>query len=387
MAVDPTATAAEVTKLKMRRQYNPANEEGLYRDDKQMIHPLYAYLYGTDREEGLIVMGNDLDDKDHGPGVATLLDGDPNNNFIKRALVWNPNGLLKGANKITIAGTHAYITCERGLVIVNISDPLKPVAVATIALKGAKAVQVQFRYAFVCDEEGVRVVDITNPAQARLLESAVRLAEARNIYLVRTYAYVAAGKQGLAIIDIEQPEHPRLEQTYNAEGEIKDAHDVKVGMTNVSLFAYIADGLNGLQIVQLTSPEDTPGHYGFSPRPTPHLVAHAHTIGEALAVSEGLDRDRAIDESGNQLAVFGRRGARPFNFDEMMRLFINKATGALWTVPEINDRDLKNNKDIRARYGAPRGAANDKALLNKSELWPYGLPVIGLLALLRKRRR
>jgi hypothetical protein len=157
----------------------------------------------------------------------------------------------------------------------------------------------------------------------------------------------------------------------------------------VSLFAYIADGLNGLQIVQLTSPEDTPGHYGFSPRPTPHLIAHAHTIGEALAVSEGLDRDRAIDESGNQLAVFGRRGARPFNFDEMMRLFMNK--GVLWTVPEINDRDLKNNKDIRAKYGAPRGAPSDskadKAMLNKSSLWPYGLPLIGLLAFLRKRKR
>jgi hypothetical protein len=33
-----------------------------------------------------------------------------------------------------------------------------------------------------------------------------------------------------------------------------------------------------------------------------------------------LDRDRAVDESGNQIAVFGRRGARPFRYDEMMRM-------------------------------------------------------------------
>jgi len=38
-------------------------------------------------------------------------------------------------------------------------------------------------------------------------------------------------------------------------------------------------------------------------------------------LSKGLDRDRAVDESGNQLAVFGRRGARPFRLDEMQKLF------------------------------------------------------------------
>jgi hypothetical protein len=39
-------------------------------------------------------------------------------------------------------------------------------------------------------------------------------------------------------------------------------------------------------------------------------------------VSEGIDRDRAADESGNQLAVFGRRGARPLNGVEAARLFL-----------------------------------------------------------------
>ena len=88
-----------------------------------------------------------------------------------------------------------------------------------------------------------------------------------NLYLVRTYAYVAAGKQGLAIIDIENPEKPRLDQIYNDHGEIKDARDVKVGMTNVSLFAYIADGEHhAIHVVQLTSAEQ-PDNYGFSPRP------------------------------------------------------------------------------------------------------------------------
>jgi hypothetical protein len=48
-----------------------------------------------------------------------------------------------------------------------------------------------------------------------------------------------------------------------------------------------------------------------------------------------LDRDRAVDESGNQVSVFGRRGARPFNFDEMMRMVrTNDGRGDWFTVTD-----------------------------------------------------
>jgi Zn finger protein HypA/HybF involved in hydrogenase expression len=333
LAIDPT------------RNHRPENQEAQNRDDKQPIHPLYAFLYATDRYEGLIVVG------DPKMGVATLLDGNPSNNFLKRALTWNPDGILNGANNITIAGTHAYITCDRGLVILDIDNPLKPRIAGVIGqpqIKSPRAVQVQFRYAFVCDAEGVKVVDVTNPDQPKAINGAtVALAEANNIYLVRTYAYVAAGKQGLAILDIERPEQPRIDQIYNANGAINDARDAKVGMTNVSLFAYVADGVNGLRVIQLTSPEWTPGNYGFSPRPAPKLIATHRTRGPALAVSEGLDRDRAVDESGNQLSVFGRRGARPFNLEETRRMY-SLQNGELFRVPKIKTVD-----DIRAFFGKP----------------------------------
>ena len=53
------------------RKQIPENEE-------QSIAPLYAFLYVADREEGLVVVG------DPKTGVGTLLDGDPQNNFLKR---------------------------------------------------------------------------------------------------------------------------------------------------------------------------------------------------------------------------------------------------------------------------------------------------------------
>ncbi len=117
---------------------------------------------------------------------------------------------------------------------------------------------------------------------------------------------------------------------------------MKLGITYTSEFAYLADGKNGLRVVQLTSPE-TPGNDGFTPRPTPQLIAtyKLPNGGEALCVSEGLDRDRAVDESGNQIAVFGRVGARPLTLEEQRKLYLRN--GKVWQVSDDPD-------DARYKY-------------------------------------
>ena len=106
-------------------------------------------------------------------------------------------------------------------------------------------------------------------------------------------------------------------------------------MTNASLYGYVADGKNGLKVLQLTDPETMPTYAGFSPRPEPRLIATFKTKGEAVGISKGLDRDRAADESGNQIAVFGRRGARPFAYEDVMRMLrTNSGTGDFFTVSD-----------------------------------------------------
>ncbi len=340
MAIDP---------LRTRR---PENQEGT-------VHPFYGYLYVTDRHEGLILVP-----------AGTLLDGSPTNNFLTRALTWNPDGVLDGAGSITFAGTFAYITCKKGLVVVDLSEPLKPKVAATIgapALKEPRSVAIQLRYAFVCDAEGLKVLDIGkegNFDNPKPLEGVgIPLSEANDVYVARTYAYVAAGRQGLAIVDIERPNEPRLDQRFDAGGSLDDARMVRTGMTNNSLYAYVADGRNGLRVVQLLSPETEPAIYGFSPRPNPVLIATYHTSGPALAVSEGLDRDRAVDESGNQLAVFGRRGARPLNADEQL----------YHTLTEVTDNPPSPPEGPRLSQGGPG--------------WGDWLLIFPLLGLGLRRRR
>jgi hypothetical protein len=310
------------------RAQHPENEE-------QKVHLMYGFLYVTDREEGLIVVGNP-DLKSKSPGVGTLLNGNPEDNFIGRAATFNPDGILHGARRITIAGTYAYILCDRGLVVVDLDNPLAPRVTAQIGapeLVEPQGVAVQFRYAFVADRGGLKVLDATDLAHPRLVPGAtVALDDARNVTVSRTYAYVPAGRHGIAIVDVTWPEHPSLAQTFTADGAINDARDVKIGAVAGGVFAYVADGANGLRILQVLSPEDSPDSYGFSPPLRPKLIATYKTPGPALMVSRGIDRDRAVDESGNQLAVFGRRGARPLNREEAERLYLRG--GQLFTVTD-----------------------------------------------------
>jgi hypothetical protein len=310
------------------RTHHPENQE-------QKIHLMYGFLYVTDKYEGLVVVG-DPDLKGSNPGVGTLLDGNPQNNFIQRALAFNPGGILDGARQITIAGTYAYILCDRGLVVVDLDNPLAPRVTAEIGapqLLDPRGVAVQFRYGFVADRQGLKVLDVTDLAHPRIVPGALVPVEgARNVTVSRTYAYVSAGKNGIALVDVTRPEHPRLDQMFNAGGQLNDVNDVKIGAVDASVFAYVADGRNGLRILQVVSPEDSPESYGFSPRLTPKLIATYRTAGPALAVSRGIDRDRAVDESGNQLAVFGRRGARPFNRAEAEKMYLRN--GRLFTVTD-----------------------------------------------------
>jgi hypothetical protein len=287
-------------------QMREANQE-------QAFHPIYHYAFVTDADEGLILVN-----------VDTLSDRDPRNNSLKRALTWNPGGLLKGARHIALGGHYAYIAADAGLVVLDLNDPLKPRHVATLALPDVRASALQFRYLFVTDARGLEVVDVTRLEKPVLVAGAtVPLADARRVYVARTYAYVAAKKDGLVIVDVKQPERPRVYQRVDFGGQLNDAEDVVVGSTNASLFAYVADGRNGLKVIQLTSPASQPNFYGFSPAPKPELIAWAKTPAPALALSKGLDRDRAVDETGHQIAVFGRLGSRPFNRPEMERFFLD----------------------------------------------------------------
>jgi hypothetical protein len=322
------------------------------KDNEETPIPLYyGFIYGTDTVEGLVEIL-----------VGTLVDGRPDNNFLHKDVVFNPDGLLNNATFLVAAGARLYITSPQGLSVVSVQDPLHPKLVSHYSgnfLKNPRAVAVQFQYAFVTDDEGLKVFNIDDPDHPEPIRGAtLPLADAQRLYLARTYAYVANGKEGLAIVDIERPEHPKLFMMYNADGRINDARAVQVGSISASMFALVADGKNGFRVVQMISPENVPEHMGFSPKPNPILIAtYPVKEGEVIAVGRGLDRDRVVDETGSQTVVFGRRGSRPFNLTEMAPFLRHhedvytedqKAprTGAYYRVEDVSVKKDENGKPL-----------------------------------------
>jgi hypothetical protein len=313
------------------------NEGDLMRrvNQEKPFHPLYHYALITDAVEGLILTN-----------IDTLADGEPRNNFLERALTWNEGGVLAGARDITVGGHFAYIVVDAGVAIIDLDKPLQPRHVTTVPMRGARALVQQFRYLFVTDAEGLKVIDITDPAEAAVVPgNTIAIKDAHKVFVARTYAYVAAGAEGIYIVDVTRPTEMQLYQQFT--DQLQDARDIVVATTNASLMAYVADGAGGLKIIQLTSPASQPRFYGFSPEPKPAIISQFPTTRPALALSRGLERDRAVDETGGQVAVFSRVGSGPLSESDMRGLYLNDA-GKPWFVtdkPETDATSKDSTKD------------------------------------------
>ena len=159
MPVDPARRYRDGMDVDVRKPLPPEDKlpKEYQENQEQRMHEIYRYAFFTDKAEGLI-----------GVNVDTLADRDPKNNFLLACCDLNPHGQLTGAVNLTIAGTYAYVLCPRGLVVVDLNDPLQPQIVGEVgepSLRHPRAVSVIFRYAFIVDDEGMKVVDVTFPSR------------------------------------------------------------------------------------------------------------------------------------------------------------------------------------------------------------------------------
>ena len=261
-------------------------------NQEQPFHPIYNYAFVTDRIEGLIVTD-----------VKTFADGDLDNNFLSRGADLEPGRhparrpphydrralrLRRGRSRSRrrrprrADGTGSRRRAARGRPRVGAAVPLP-----------------------VRDGRRRPEASSTSPSPRRrvLIEDAVcRCDDAQRIYVARTYAYVAAGAEGLAIVDVWQAAAEARAILQCRRQDSRHA-DVVVATTNASLFAYVADGSSRLKVMQLTSPESQPNFYGFSPEPRPELIATYTTSSAGVVAVERTRprsrrrRDRRADRS------------------------------------------------------------------------------------------
>lgn len=191
-----------------------------------------------------------------------------------------PADPLWAADRVTVQGNYAYIAAgPAGLRIIDISAPARPVEVGRYQAPGRPTgVKIVGNYAYllwrVCDYPPclgrLILLDISNPARPALLKIYGDL-NARDIDISGNYAYLAAGADGLHVLDISNPAVPvEVGYLYIAS---PDTRAIKVINTYAYLLSYTS-----LKIVDLSDPTrpvelDYTAYTG-----APHLAAAGHYL-------------------------------------------------------------------------------------------------------------
>ncbi len=143
-----------------------------------------------------------------------------------------------------VTATNSGVRATAAVVVESFS----PTALSFVRIPGfANSVALMDDYAIVAaGREGLAIVDISDLEQPFIAASIDTLGNANDVRVVGTHAYVADGSAGLVIIDLTDPLLPVLAGAVDLDG---DATDLVV----VGGRAYIANSL-GLRIVDVADP-------------------------------------------------------------------------------------------------------------------------------------
>jgi len=195
---------------------------------------------------------------------------------VKRPEIPREVGALEtpgNALGVAVAGEHAFVATEGGLLVIDIAQPESPREVSTIDTPGyATGVAVVGGHAYVADGSGgLRVIDVTAPANPREVGYLDTPGDAVSVAVAGSHAFLANWEGGLRVIDVSTPANPREVGYLDTPG---DARSVAVAGSR----AFLADGEGGLRVIDVSTPAN------------PREVGFLDTPGWALdvAVAEGL---------------------------------------------------------------------------------------------------
>jgi len=186
------------------------------------------YVYLADHEYGLRVI--DIRDQ-HSPLLVATLDTPGN------------------AYDVTVDGDYAYVGDQAsGVQVVNIADPLHPVIVGHFATTDwAWTVAIDGDYAFVAEYgAGMRVLDITNPANPISVGLCDTPGSVTDVVVAGDYAYLAGSPPGLFVMSISNPASPSIAGTCNLS---TTGRSVRVQGNRAYVTTYA-----GLSVVDITDP-------------------------------------------------------------------------------------------------------------------------------------
>lgn len=175
------------------------------------------------------------------PEITLNFQPSPVNNFTRA------DRISGHTHSVTVAGKFAYIGEGSQLNVVNISNPAVPVVIGKAQpLSGLiEDILTAGKYAYVAaNKAGMWIIDISNPANPRRVGTIDTPGQAYGIDVSGSYAYVAAGSAGLHVVDISEPLQPVLVATVGTE-------ERDVDVTVVGSYAYVAAEEAGFRIIDI----------------------------------------------------------------------------------------------------------------------------------------
>ncbi len=236
-AVDGYAYILHRSRLIVIDVTNPANprEVGSTGADELALAVVGGYAYLAKATGGLLVI--DVTDPSKPQQVGAINTSGPSRAF-----------------DLALAQPYAYVTTLRSLHLVNVADAANPRETGSMVLNDSGGIAVSEGYAYVTAwEDGIAIVDVTDPAHPRQASRLALKGQNNHIAVAGHYAYVAAGTGGLRVVDITNPAEPREVGAYNSFGLFVLA--VKV----IGSHAYLLGGASGtdqnfLQIMDVSDP-------------------------------------------------------------------------------------------------------------------------------------
>ncbi len=170
------------------------------------------------------------------------------------------------ANDVRVAGAVAYVADDGGLLLVDVTDPTHPARLGSLRFPGGKQVRLAVGPAslvYLADWNfGLRLVDASNPMQPVQVGALPLPGTPRAVSLggsglggsglAGSYAVVACGDGGVAVVDVSDPTAPR------EVGSTPPDRPRAGSVTVRGHYAYVAAGVEavygGLHVVELADP-------------------------------------------------------------------------------------------------------------------------------------
>lgn len=231
--------------------------------------------------------------------------------------------------KMDLVEERLYTTNIDGLVVINVSDIKKPfVEGRTDFLKtsavngnlGVNDIKIESGYAYItAGKNGLAIVDVNSPSSPKFVNYFQIEGYTVGIDIKDKYAYIVSAIDGLYIVDITNPTKPVLTSNLSLEGQ---CNDIKVEGD----YAFIANK-EGLQIVDISDPNN------------PALLSTFDTNGYGLALD--VEGDYVYVANGTDVQIVDVTNKKSPDI-------IDKVKSEFYCYDTVVDKDfmyvLNNNK-------------------------------------------